>query len=248
MGNRLVLDVQEKIRRYYCLFRKRAWFLRPLSYFYGKHKIMMIKRFGWNKMLLPVLFGILILYSCQQGEGYIIEGNLPDTSFDGEWMYVVPLVNAPVSRVDSTIIKDAKFTFKGKVVKPEVFVIRARPFLRLSLQELLVVKEPGIIQAYVGQNSSAKGTALNDSLQSWKEQKQVYDSHTKFLDHYYYSSNEAQRDSLRPVMDALASEKEAYHFEFASNNRENVVGELVIRMMKGEFSPEQRQELGIQDQ
>jgi len=207
----------------------------------------MMKIFGWTKIVLPVILGVLVFYSCNQSERYTIEGTVPDKSYDGEWIYLVPLVNAPVSRVDSTVIKDAKFIFKGKAGAPEIFVIRTRPFLRFSLQELLVVKEPGTIQANVANNSSVKGTALNDSLQAWKEQKEQYDSHTKILERWYYAGTIAQRDSLRPFIDSLASEKKAYHFEFATNNSKNVVGELVIRMMKGSFTPEQRKELGIQE-
>lgn len=205
----------------------------------------MSKRLGPAKKLIFFLFGLTLLISCEEGEPFTIEGSLPDTSFDGEWVYMVPTVKGQHDKVDSTQIKDAKFSFQGKVTDPEIFVIRTRPFLRIMLQELIVVKEQGETKAYLGQNGIVKGTLLNDSLQSWSEYRQMFDEQVKLLDLYYYAGTQAQRDSLTPMINAVAFEKNLYHFTFASNNRENVVGKMVIRMMQDTFSPEQKIELGI---
>jgi len=209
---------------------------------------MMEKIFGIRKVVLPVIFAVLIFSSCNDGNRFHINGTVPDKSYDGEWIYLVPLVNAPVERVDSTVIQNAAFSFSGKVKDPEIYVIRTRPLIRLSLQELLVVKEPGNIRAKIGSSSIVTGTALNDSLQSWKEKKELFDYNTRMLDQKYSAATEEQRDSILPFRQELASARNNYYFEFAKNNQENVVGELVIRMMKATFTPEQQKELGIQDQ
>ncbi len=208
----------------------------------------MKKIVGIRKIVQPVLLALLLLSSCNSGDRFHINGTVPDKSYDGEWIYLVPLVNAPVERVDSTVINNAAFSFSGKVKEPEIYVIRTRPFLRLSLQELLVVKEPGDIRAKIASNSIVTGTALNDSLQSWKTKKELFDYNTKILEQNYYAATEAQLDSIQLLREDLASARNTYYFEFAKNNRENVVGKLVFRMMKGTFTPEQQKELGIQDQ
>lgn len=199
------------------------------------------------KTILYILLLLFLFASCNQGDRFSIEGKLADKSYDGEWIYLVPLVNAPVERVDSTVIKNGSFSFSGKVSKPEIYIIRTRPLIRLSLQELLVVKEPGQIQAYIGQNSSAKGTALNDSLQNWKNKKQLFDYQTRVLQKNLSGTGEAEKETIQNQIDKLSENKKAYYFQFAQNNRQNVVGEMAIRMTKGFFTTEQKQELGIQD-
>lgn len=207
---------------------------------------MMLKHSVIGEKIVAFVFILLLLAACNNGERFTISGNLPDNTYDGEWLYLVPLVNAPIERVDSVIIKDGKFVFSGRVQEPEVFILRAKPFLRLSLQELLVVKESGDILATIGQRSSVTGTDHNDSLQNWKEQKELFDIKTNLVEQVYYGGFQAQRDSVRPMMEKLLVDKNNFHFNFAKNNSENVVGQLVIRMMKGTFSPEQQNELGIQ--
>ena len=60
-------------------------------------------------------------------------------------------------------------------------------------------------------------------------------------------AGEAEKDTIQTQIDKLSDNKKAYYFQFAQNNRQNVVGEMVINMTKGFFTTEQKQELGIQD-
>ena len=51
----------------------------------------------------------------------MIEGTLPSVKYDGEWIYLVPMENAP-GRVDSVKITNASFSFSGQgVVKIATF-------------------------------------------------------------------------------------------------------------------------------
>lgn len=43
----------------------------------------------------------------------MIEGTLPSLKYDGEWIYLVPMENAP-GRVDSVKITNASFSFPDK--------------------------------------------------------------------------------------------------------------------------------------
>jgi hypothetical protein len=186
---------------------------------------------------------LLVLLGCGSENNFTIVGQVPDNSYDGEWIYLVPLVNAPVERVDSTIITNGSFKFEGYVELPEVYIIRTRPLFRLSLQELLVIKEPGNINTYLSKNSITGGTALNDSLHVWKQQKQLYDTQISMLQHSLQNSNSADSLQLNQQLNALQKNKTNYHYTFAVNNKNNVVGELVIRMMKSSFSDEQKNNL-----
>ena len=108
-------------------------------------------------MLKKTLYSLLLL-ACLTGcksdhNKFTIEGTVPSTKYDGEWIYLVPAEGANSSNVDSTKIKNASFTFKGDVER--IAIIRTRPILRLSLQELLVVTEPGDIKVVLNSPSSS---------------------------------------------------------------------------------------------
>ncbi|PZX16822.1 uncharacterized protein DUF4369 [Breznakibacter xylanolyticus] len=183
------------------------------------------------------------IYGCSEGARFVIRGQLQGAQYDGEKIYMVPIENASLHRIDSTVIKNGQFWFDGVADTIEIYVLRARPLLRLQLQELLVVKEPGDIQVTLSENSVASGTSLNDSLQMWKREKMQLDS----LYYSYYNKIRHSNDSVKSLlMDSLTSLQNrsvAYHFGFVKHNGDNVVGQLVQKMMEGAFTQDQRNEL-----
>ena len=227
--------------------RKEGVVFRPLFYFYWMQTILKGKKLTrMSKIVLSLLLAALAFTACNTGQKFEINGQVSDKNLDGEWVYLVPMVNAPVERVDSTQLKNGSFTFKGKVETPEIYIIRTRPLLRLSHQELLIVKEPGTLQVFLGANSKVAGTALNDSLQNWKVQKEIIDNKMLFLNQNLKNSDEDNQAKITAELEKLRSERTNFSFQFVKNNQNNVVGEMVARIMKGAFSPEQRQELGIE--
>lgn len=193
-----------------------------------------------------VLF-IGLLIGCNADKSYTIKGSVSKSSFNGEYVYMIPIDNYSAGRVDSTLITDSAFEFKGKADSAEIYILRAqKPLSRFDLQDILVVKEPGTIQAKFKERSSVGGTALNDSLQRWKEGKENSD------DRFYKLSDEVSKaDSLTKVslsgkLDSLRSVNIAAHFNFVKNNRANVVGKFVKRIMGTSFTTEQKKELGIE--
>ena len=53
----------------------------------------------------------LLWASCGKfGQNYVIEGTLPSVKYDGEWIYLVPMENAP-GRVDSVKDNQCLFSF-----------------------------------------------------------------------------------------------------------------------------------------
>jgi len=197
-----------------------------------------------NKIILLVL--VFIVAACNNNKFKVL-GELPNKSYDGEWIYLVPLVNAPVERVDSTVIQNGEFTFEGQVDSTEIYIIRGRPFLRLTLQELLIVKEPGIVKAKLGHNSSAEGTALNDSLEHWKEEKNNTDTLlVAFRTQYRATADTIQQAIIKQQADSLQKEITTFNYNFIENNKNNVVGELIYRLKKRTFSPEQIEHLGLE--
>ena len=180
----------------------------------------------------------LILTACQSNSGFIIKGQLPDKTYDGEVIYLVPLENAIKERVDSATIRDGKFHFQGETKKSEIYIIRAKPILRFRLEELLVVREPGEVIVTIGTNSSASGTALNDSLQHWKEKKKIFDSLNDGLVNRLRIADESEKFALNQKADSLSKFTKDFHSKFVENNKNNIVGKFVEKIMASSFSRE----------
>lgn len=190
-------------------------------------------------MRLTVYILLLFLISCQSKDQFTLQGHLPDKTFDGEFIYLVPLENAVKERVDSAVIKDGKFWMEGRVTSAEIYIMRAKPILRLKLQELLIVKEPGKLTAMIGENSLISGTALNDSLQRWKDKKLMADFVFEELRQKYKTADIDQQSAIKHIADSIDKQSVDFNYQFVRNNKKNVVGKFVYQLSKSEFTPEQ---------
>ena len=66
------------------------------------------------------------------------------------------------------------------------------------------------------------------------------------LKHQYKMANEADQPAIKQKEDSLSIRIVNFHYNFVRNNRNNVVGKFVKKMMGSSFSPEQIKELSIQ--
>lgn len=126
-----------------------------------------------NKFLISCLSVLCVLCSCKNATAtktdgdFVINGTVSDNSCDGAQIFLVPLTEeATHETVDSVVIKDGKFSFKGN--KARICALRLQMPQRMKFQELLVYTEPGTISAYVAADGSVTGTHNNDLLQEWK--------------------------------------------------------------------------------
>lgn len=112
----------------------------------------------------------MLTVSCRDASrsgGYHIHGFVADPNLNGAQVFLVPLQNAVKSTIDSVVIRDQRFEFKGDTVR--MADIRIERLRRIGTQNLLVVTEPGDIHVTIGRVSTGGGTPQNDSLQMWKE-------------------------------------------------------------------------------
>ena len=186
---------------------------------------------------------LLNFFSCNSKSNFTISGQLPDKTYDGEKIYLVPIENAIKERVDSAVIQNGKFSFEGQILTPEIYVIRAKPVLRYNLEELLVVREPGVLTVRLDKSSSVSGTPLNDSLQYWKERKMRFDFVNAELVKQFSDANDSLKLDLKQRAEMLNNDASNFHFSFVKNNKENIVGQFVRTIMSGSFTEEQRQML-----
>ena len=180
----------------------------------------------------------------------VIDGRLPDGRYDGETVYLVPVKNATADNVDSTFIRKGAFRFERipSGNQDDVRIVRTRPLLRLSLQELLIILEPGRLLVNLDSLSYARGTASNDSLQQWKEKKQQYDDLRQRLhERLQTTADVSQRTNILADREQADMEYASYTYRFVERNRENAAGRFIYHMNRYLFTPEQRQTLQMPD-
>ncbi|WP_085536679.1 DUF4369 domain-containing protein [Massilibacteroides vaginae] len=186
------------------------------------------------------LYGLLCccLFSCQTKQAsYTIAGTVSGNDYENEVVYLVPLEGATVENVDSTYIRDGEFRFSGKIDTPSIYIIRTRPIVRLKLEEVLVVVEPGEIQVKLESTSSTAGTILNNALQEWKERKSSYE-----LKRNHLSSLLNQTDKpeiIKNEISTIDSDFSKYNYSFVKENKKNIVGSFVFKMTRALLSSEQ---------
>ncbi len=195
----------------------------------------------YTSYLLLFCISCLLWTGCENsGRGYVIEGTLPSVKYDGEWIYLVPMENAP-GRVDSVKITNATFTFSGK--GEEMRVLRLRHLLRFYIQELLVVTEPGTISVKADSVGSVTGTPQNDALQQWKEGREKMQKAYRFI--RTGLRHATGQDSLHLVQtrDSLRMQEQERNFLFLKEQGNNTLGTFMQKMLRGSLTEEQQKQL-----
>ena len=174
---------------------------------------------------------------------------MPDNRYDGEPVYLVPVKNATAGNVDSTYIRQGAFRFEripgGE--QEDVWIIRTRPLLRLKLQELLIILEPGRLQVTLDSLSYAHGTPSNDALQQWKEKKQQYDDLRRGLHEQLQTADVSQKARILAGREQAGKEYAHDTYRFVEQNRKNAAGRFVYSQSRYLFTPGQRQTLRMPD-
>lgn len=176
--------------------------------------------------LLKYLFLLLIAGSCcRETPQTHIEGFIDD-KYDGEWLYLVPLHNPTAQTVDSVKISNGRFSFHKPADSINLHILRLRPILRLKVEELLVVLEPGSFSVRLDSVSRAVGTDLNDRLQQWKDHKREVDRRISRIK----KSSQNMKDleiEMKDSIEMIRREASLYNRKFIQENNSNILGDLL---------------------
>lgn len=193
------------------------------------------------RVLYVCLAAVCLLTGCKgHSRDYKIVGTLPSGQFDGEWIYLVPMEN-PRGRVDSVKIADASFSFAGS--GEEVRVLRLRPVLRLKIQELLVVTEPGRIIVKADSIGSVTGTPQNDALQEWKEMREGKLAAYGQLRRELKAATGADSLALARQLKDMRNEEREFSFRFLCRQGNNTLGQFMQKMLRATLTDEQKKQL-----
>jgi len=193
------------------------------------------------KQLLTILL-IAVLAGCNSpSDNFTIKGNLASSSFDGEWIYLVPMIDPSLEKVDSAKIENASFVFKGNVER--VSVLRTKPALRIILQPLLVVTEPGTIEVKIDSLSFVGGTPQNNALQAWKEEKEKINKSYSFISKSLANSSSVDSLKLIHLQDSLKKHEANYNYQFLKKQGNNTVGKFVYQLVSPYLSKKQQKDI-----
>ena len=183
------------------------------------------------KKCIVLVLVIMSLVSCSKDKTYIVEGVLyGGGKFEGEWIYLEPFVGTSGTR-DSAIVHDGRFRFDGEVEEDEVCILRMRPMMRLFIQELIFIKEPGHVRTLLSKASSVKGTPQNDSLQNWNVYKAKVDEQFQHLSKKMKKAEGDEYTRLTQQYDSLKLAFDEYNEGVVMRN-DNAFGDYIDKFFK----------------
>lgn len=131
------------------------------------------------------------VFSCSKTQDeYVVKGTTSQSRLNGQKVFLVPYGSPTIEDsigVDSTIIENGKFEFRGH--KGEFLArVTVDKRVRYGTQDLLIITEPGEISVTIDSTSTGGGTPQNNALQTWKDLKENRDrvhwdqtQHIKYL-------------------------------------------------------------------
>ncbi|MDR1881973.1 MAG: AhpC/TSA family protein [Prevotella sp.] len=196
-------------------------------------------------LLLSIL--TVVLVSCQDKNAYTIKGDFTENTFDGKMIYLqkIDSMRAESSSViDSAVLKEGKFQFKGsagdKLVMGFVSVGKLESPEPDSPVGMLIL-EPGTIKITLDKNTAtSSGTPKNDEF----NKVQVAMNNMTAL---YREADDA--GGMQAIPDAetriqtLQEEIRKASFEFTKANMANKAGEFLFYSAASMFTADQVKEL-----
>jgi len=186
-----------------------------------------------KRQFYPGLIILLLLLAagCNSKFRYRIDGKFADGQYDGEQIYLVPFVGANPDNVDSCTIAEGSFHFEGKADSAQIYILRTRIALRVKIQETIVAKEEGKAWVSMGKRSFVGGTPTNDSIQTWKIQKEKLDEEIYNLQIAIKQTTGSEGEKTSEKLDSLIKATRAFHLMTARQNEANAFGKLLKNML-----------------
>ena len=177
--------------------------------------------------------------ACGNKNEFTINGTVDMPELEGQTVYIMNVYDSDNGPVDSTILTDGKFSFKGTVDEPWYAVIGCpeSPFTAF------VLVEPGTIE--LTDNFTIGGTPLNDRLMAARESMDNTDlaeEMEQYAEMYYGATDAAMRaeaerkyDSIEAIADARELEA---NWKLYNENKDNILAILAMEhiVATGDFT------------
>jgi peroxiredoxin len=163
------------------------------------------------KKLFTLLSLVIIFTSFAYVSEYTVNAKVKGI---GGKVYLAKVVNDQLSKIDSTIIEDGKFLFRGSVTKPELYFLLFENNKKAQIQ--FIVENSDIkITADLGSKNApvVKGSSQHDILNNFDEVMKAFKERSKNMQQDYGVAKQANDETKMEVIvnDYNAMEKEKKH-------------------------------------
>ena len=166
--------------------------------------------------------------ACGSKNQFTVNGTVDDPSLNGQNVYMFDVSATTETPLDSAVVTDGKYTFKGTVDQAKNVIIdgNTTPYL------VRIILEPGTI---VVNGNEIGGTPLNDKLQVYNVNRNyddLLDAMDKYTPLYYEAPNAAVRAEAERVLDSLGlvitSRILDADWQLYNENTDNILGVIAM--------------------
>lgn len=176
--------------------------------------------------LLVALFAI----SCKNST-FTITGSVDQKELNGKTIFIKERINREWKTIDSTVVENQKFAFKGKADTAKIaYIVYEFPAKKKNRQAFVL--EGGNITVSVDTTNfmTIKGTAQNDLLQTYQNDKNAFNikAETYYKTHKDSVKTLEQKAAFDKEMDKLNQEEVSIDKKFATEHVNTLVGSHVF--------------------
>lgn len=167
-----------------------------------------------QKIILIVILAI-ISYSCSE-PGYRIDVKI-DGIPDGRTVLLKKQENRKIVNVDTTTVKDGKFSFKGEIKEPILFGIFIDSIKDIGIMPFVDVNSKISVIAYKDSLNKSKitGSKLNDELTKLRDDRAIISEKSKG---YIQEYQEARKVNDTAVINRINAEMRTIYDKVAAND------------------------------
>ncbi len=193
-----------------CLIRKNRIFVIKVI---AENIILTIGTMSTTRTFLAAILCLLALCGCHQKKGYYIKGSVDSMiHLDGKLVF---LQLHDDIKLDSTVVRNGRFSFKGESVDTAVLAYIST--YELDLPSLDFVLENGEIIANIGKNT-ATGTKLNDANTKYNATRiQINQEFLEFIQELQSDSNNYTQLEIEKKLTEAFDKMQSREAELASD-------------------------------
>ena len=199
----------------------------------------------YSKIVMAVWLSFMLL-SCRNG--YRIEG-VVDSVANGDMVVLQKQQGISFVGIDSTYIRNGRFSFKGRQDTATMAMISISGKDRLPFAPLLFILENGRLNAVIDTLSTISGTAMNNRFQAYVDRQACLAMEMGELERQYMMNSQESvwADSLssrfqQRILDCESRQK-ALLYRYILDNTDNISGIYLFIQNSFLFSPDEQQRI-----
>ena len=178
-----------------------------------------------KKIIVSICTLVVLLAACTSKSSYNVNGSLPDKAFDGRYIYLINYEDD--KKVDSVIITDGKFAFKGSIDTAALYRVDVGQGVFSSF-----ILENAAINIDMTKPYGAKGTSLNESFVKFIEDSEGLTNNARNKIEIIRTDNEIdpvqKQVLLEDVYTSYESQIDSLNTQYFNANKNNALGVFVL--------------------